>query len=196
MVPRAGHQNAPSCDRPGALQCVESHGERLNHRTDSVVQFRRKKMTLFGAGGDKLGEGSIGGRRGAGAAQHDGLPAEVRATAFAVVAEAASPRRIGRHPLPGRHPQHTLADLRDLSGELMTEDKGSVGHERPAPAMPVVVEVGSTDPGTADTEQDEAGSRVRARVALDAKISGSVEDGRGHRGLHGSGYLRQHITGV
>jgi hypothetical protein len=138
-------------------------------------------MTLVRAHGDEFRQCSIGGRSGAGAAQHDGFAAEVDLTAFAVGAKAASPGWVYGYTLahfnsvdPGRKRSH-------FGCEFVAKNEGAIGDKGGVVSMFVVMQVSAADTHAAGTQQHHAGQQFGLTIGLDADVSRTMEDG----GFHG-----------
>ncbi len=111
----AGHEHALARYRAGTSSPrAGRRREAPSWRRSPSSMSVRQQMTLIGADGDEFRKSAIGGRRGAGAAQHNGLAAEVDLTAFAVGAKAAGAGGVHRDPLADFHRIDIVAQPRLL----------------------------------------------------------------------------------
>ena len=125
-------------------------------------------MTLIGADGEEFSKSAIGRRRGAGAAQHNGFPAEVDLPAFAVGTKAAGARRVYRHPLTGFHRVHVFGNRGHFGREFMAENERAVGNKGGVVAVLVVVQVCAANADTAGAQQHHARLQFRLAPRLDS----------------------------
>ena len=172
----AGYQHALACEYPGPFDGVQGHCEGFHQCAHAIVHQQRQHVALVATHRDKFRERTIRWRVGAATAKHDGSAAEVAATGFAILADAAGAGGVDGDAGPDGRGFHIIGHGRNLGGELMPEDKRPGRHEAAAIAVLEVMHIRAANAGSADPQQNHARAQGGRRDPLYAQIFGSVQD--------------------
>ena len=142
-------------------------------------------MTLIGPHRNKLGERAVRRRGGAGAAQHDGLAAQIAAARLAVFTKTTSPGRVDRHPGADSRRFHIGRGGSDVRGKFVTEDEWPGRNKRGAISVFEIVHVRSADPRLPDPQEDHPWPELGQCHFVQANVFGAVEDTCQHGFVHG-----------
>jgi len=158
----------------GTPQRLEGDRKGLHHRGQFVVDFSGYREALFGADEQVFAESPVGGRLGAGAAQHPHAVAEVSPAAPTIIALATLEGRIYHHSLTDGRLGHAVRHGGDFAGDFMAEDE-RLGHgEAAAAAFLEVMHIRAADAGAADAQQHLPRSQFRHRTFFDTQILDAV----------------------
>jgi hypothetical protein len=125
---------------------MQSHRDWFDHRSQGIIEFRRRQMALARAHSDKFRERAVGRWIGTRAAEHNRFRAEIGATATAVATNTAVLRRIHHYPTAHFGRLHIWRPGSYLAKTFMPQDKWASWEKCPALTMIEVMEVRTTDP--------------------------------------------------
>ena len=144
----------------------------------------RDREALLGADQQVFAERPVGGRLGAGAAQHPHAAAEVAPAAAAVIALAALPGGIHHHALADGRLRHAVGHRHDFAGDFVAENERRRHGETAEAAFLEIVHIGSADAAAPHAHQHFARLQLRNGAFVDAQIFDAVQHGGQHGFAH------------
>ena len=182
---RGGHEladGAAAADRDpapgqaaGAQHGVARHRQRFQQRAAGVAQGIAEPVAVGGRHRLQFAQRAVGRRIAGRAAEVAHLRAQVAAPAPAPGAAQTRLRGIDRHPIAGPQALHRAPGRHHLAGNFVAEHERAGRHERPHPAVAVVVDVAAADPDPLDAQYHFVGGRRRIGPPLAAQVAPAVQ---------------------
>jgi hypothetical protein len=173
---RAGDQHALAEQRPGTVDGVQRHRQRLGHRAFAVADMVCQLVRLAGVADDALAEGALHMRHAHCAAVVAHVQAVVVLALLAIAALAAGPARADGHALAGREAGHGAAHRLDAACDLVAQHHRLLDAHRAEAAVLEVMQVRTADAAGAHAHLQLVWLEWRRVDFFDPQVAGGMYD--------------------